>query len=77
MLKVEAPGKRDRGWSAVAGNATVFTTEIEQRLSFVNFRIVDFRDKNRVIASEMRSHGAATQLEQRVFQNRSPLAVRE
>jgi hypothetical protein len=38
---------------AVTGDAAVFAAEIEQRFSFVNFRIVDFRDKDRVIAGEM------------------------
>ena len=56
----------------MAGDAAVFAAEIEQRLSLVNFRIVDFRDKNRVIAGGMRGHGAAAQLEQRVFQDRKP-----
>ena len=56
----------------MAGDAAVFAAKIEERLSFVNFGIVDFRDKNCVIAGEMRGHCAATQLEQGVFQNRKP-----
>ena len=56
----------------MAGDRAVFAVEIEQRFSVVNLRIVDFRDKNRVIAGKMRSHGAATQLEQRIFEDRKP-----
>jgi len=56
----------------VAGDAAVFAAEIKQRLSLMSFRIVDFRDKNRMIAGGMRGHGAAAQLEQRVFQDREP-----
>ena len=69
-MKVEATGERDCGRSAVAGDAAVFAAKIEQRLSFVNLRIVDFRDKNRVIPGEMRGHGAATQLQQGIFEDR-------
>jgi hypothetical protein len=56
----------------VAGDAAVFAAKIEQRLSLVNFRIVDFCDKDRVVAGRMRGHGGAAQLEQRVFQDRKP-----
>src|ERR1700730_6621595 len=54
----------------MARDAAVFAAEIEQRLSLVNLRIVDFRDKNRVIAAWMSGHSAATQLEQGIFQDR-------
>src|SRR6267378_1145058 len=68
-----APSEENcRRASAVAGDAAVFAPKIEQRLTLVNFGIVDFRNKNRVIAGEMRGHGAATQLEQRIFQDGKP-----
>src|SRR5207245_1553360 len=53
----------------IAGKGAIFAAKIEQRLSLMNFRILDFPDKNGVISGKMRRDDAATQMEERPLQH--------
>lgn len=49
--------------SGVAGDFAICAAEIQQRLSFVHFRVLHFSDKDGVVAGQMRGNQLATHLE--------------
>ena len=55
----------------VPGDFPVFTAEIEQRLSLVQFRIFHFPDKNRMVAGNVRRNHLAAHLKERAVDDGS------